>query len=99
MARGRAEYPQATSRRWVMHLPGPATRPAAKRILAELPPNGLVELAYVHAGLGDHTKSIDMLNQAYQQHTFTLEANYIVELDPLRADPQFIAVLHHVGLR
>lgn len=98
MARGRAEYPKyLASLGYALARSGDVAD--ARKIVAELPADSLMELAYVYAGLGDHTKSIDMLNQAYQQHTFTLEANYIVELDPLRADPQFIAVLHHVGLR
>jgi len=71
----------------------------AKKILATLGADDPKDAAYVYSGLGDRDKSIALLNEAFRQHTFSLESGYAVELDPLRSDPRFNESLHRVGLR
>ena len=71
----------------------------ARKILAELPANDPFDAAYVDAGLGDRDNSIALLNEAWQKHTLSLEAGYVVELDPLRSDPRFTELLQRAGLR
>ena len=74
-------------------------RAGAERILTELPSDDVIDAACVYAGLGNRDKSIALLTESYQRHTFPLDAGYAVEFDPLRSDPRFADLLRKVGLR
>jgi len=98
MSRNGAQYPYYLARLgYAYALSGDGSK--ARKILAELPSANLIDLACVHAGLGERDKSISLLQQSYHRHTFPLEAGYAVEFDPLRSDTRFTELLHRVGLR
>ena len=98
MSRNGAQYPYYLARLgYAYALSGDGSK--ARKILAELPSANLIDLACVHAGLGERDKSISLLQQSYLRHTFPLDAGYAVEFDPLRSDTRFTELLHRVGLR
>ena len=65
----------------------------------EMEPSWAVQIAWVYMFLGDKDKAFEWLNRACDEHS--MEAYYIVvdpDLDPLRSDPRFDAVLRRMGL-
>ena len=56
-------------------------------------------LAYVHAGLGEHDRAIDLLEQAVRTRTgpaYGIGGSFLYE--PLRRHPRFVALLREMGL-
>lgn len=95
MGRDGADYPLHLSRLgYALAQSGDIA--GAKKILTEIPSE---DAAYVYAGLGDRDKSIALLNDGFRRHRFSLDAGYVVELDPLRSDPRFNELLRLVHLR
>jgi len=98
MSRNGAQHPYYLARLgYAYALSGDVAK--AKKILAELPSVNLNDLACVYAGLGERDRSIALLEQSFQRHTFPLDAGYALEFDSLRSDPRFTELLHRVGLR
>ena len=98
MSRTGTQYPYYLARLgYAYALAGDVAK--SKKILTELPPANLNDLACVYAGLGERDKSIAALQQSFRLHTFPLDAAYAVEFDPIRSDPRFTELLHLVGLR
>lgn len=98
MSRDSAQYPYYLARLGFAYgLAGDLAK--ARGVLAELPLDNLIDRACVYAGLGEHDKSIALLEESYRRHTFPLDAGYAVEFDPLRSDPRFVQLMHSVGLR
>ena len=98
MSRTGAQYPYYLARLGYARAQA-GDHSGARKILAELPSDDVVDAAFVYAGLGDRDKSIALLNESYQRHTFPLDAGHAVELDPLRSDPRFNELLHRIHLR
>jgi len=98
MSRNGAQHPYYLARLgYAYALSGDVAK--AKKILAELRSVNLNDLACVYAGLGERDRSIALLEQSFQRHTFPLDAGYALEFDSLRSDPRFTELLHRVGLR
>jgi len=98
MSRNGAQHPYYLARLgYAYALSGDVAK--AKKILAELHSVNLNDLACVYAGLGERDRSIALLEQSFQRHTFPLDAGYALEFDSLRSDPRFTELLHRVGLR
>jgi tetratricopeptide (TPR) repeat protein len=98
MSRNGRQYPYYLARLGYAYAVAGDVR-KARKILGELPLNNLNDLACVYAGPGERDKSIALLRESYRRHTFPLDAGYVVEFDPLQADPRFRELLHRVGLR
>jgi DNA-binding winged helix-turn-helix (wHTH) protein/tetratricopeptide (TPR) repeat protein len=56
-------------------------------------------IALIYIGLGEHDRSLDWLERAYQDRSaYMVYAKTDPMLDPLRSDPQFISLLHRMRL-
>ena len=56
-------------------------------------------LAQIYTGLGDKDHAIAWLEKGYEQRSdFTSLLKVLPELDPLRSDPRFEALVRRVGL-
>ena len=56
-------------------------------------------LAWIHLALGENNAALDLLDQAYQEHSNCLtDLKISRDWDPVRSNPRFIAVLKNVGL-
>ena len=80
-------------------------RRAAERMLAELEKlqaesyASALDLAQIHAALGDRERAFHWLDQAVAERAFHLVYLKVwPELDPLRSDPRFGAVVGRLGL-
>jgi hypothetical protein len=56
-------------------------------------------MAIIHAGLGEKDKAFEWLDQAYVHRSRSMAwLNVSDELDDLRSDPRFEALLRRIGL-
>ncbi len=52
-----------------------------------------VQIAYVHVGLGEYDEAIQMLERAYEEHSWELVFLTVEPwFDPIRTDPRFVAL-------
>jgi serine/threonine protein kinase/Flp pilus assembly protein TadD len=76
----------------------------ARAVLAELEGTSreyaaAIELANIHAGLGDTARAIDAAERAADERTCSLQMYLsLPHFDALRAEPRFVAVLERVGV-
>ena len=80
-------------------------RDAALRMLAELEALAkrkyvpAYNVAFIHAGLGDHDRALAWLEKAYQERFIVLTWVKVDPIfDPLRSDPRFIDLLRRLNL-
>ena len=67
-------------------------------VAAEKGTDAPTERARLLALLGDHERALELLEKAYQQRDYTVyTANVAYEFDPLRSDPRFKELLHHLS--
>ena len=57
-----------------------------------------VAFAYVHIGLGDHDQAIAWLRKAYEERSAEMVFLRTPPWDSLRSEPEFIELMHDVGL-
>jgi hypothetical protein len=81
-------------------------RAAAKTMVLELEQlrsesyASALDLASIHAALGDRERAFQWLDQAAAERSFHLiYLNVWPELDPLRGDPRFRALVERLGLK
>ena len=57
-------------------------------------------LAVIHAGLGDRSAALSLLEGAYRIHdpAFMIRIALDPRFDPLRSDPAFKSILQRIGL-
>lgn len=76
-------------------------RDDARRVLTDLQGRTVVpafQIAGIHAGLGDIDGAMTWLEKAYDEHSPWMSWLLITaELDPVRNDPRFHALMHKVG--
>jgi TolB-like protein len=81
--------------------PGALTQ-AIKVRLSEYKAGGFAspyQIARLYADLGDKEKAFQWLDTAYREHDFLLDQlNTAFQVDKIRSDPRFAALVHKVGL-
>ena len=59
-----------------------------------------VEIAFLHAGLGENTQALDWLEKAWEDRSFRLTWIKVwPQFDHLRGEPRFQALIRRMGLQ